>query len=104
MPESQQTLTDTSIEVVNGQTIMKFTKLLVEEGEIEITTADNIFLWAHGGSSDQLGYHGAGRESFELNLSGEAADTVVNVGDEVCITGYIMDKCECCVFFPCKNC
>jgi len=66
MPESQQTLSNTKIEVVNGQTIMKFTKIMREPGEIEISTGDNTFLWAHG-SSNTIGYH-AKRDSFELNL------------------------------------
>jgi hypothetical protein len=68
MPESDQTLTDATIEVNDGQTIMKFTKILKESGEIEITpTGNNIFLWAYG-SSEVLGYHD-GRSNFELNLS-----------------------------------
>ena len=100
MPESQQTLTDTSIEVVDGQTIMKFTKLLVEEDEIEITTEDNIFLWAHGGSSDQLGYHGAARESFELNLSSGASEAFVSPNKSAWMAHGIMAFLAWGVFVP----
>ena len=32
MPESEQTLMDASVEVVDGQTIMKFTKIMKETG------------------------------------------------------------------------
>jgi hypothetical protein len=67
MPENAQTLTDASVEVNDGQTIMKFTKVMKEAGEIEITPRENIFLWAYG-SSDVLGYH-LGRSRFDLNLS-----------------------------------
>lgn len=51
MPLSQQTLTDATIEVSNGQTIMKFTKVMKEDGEIEINGGDNTFLWAYGSSN-----------------------------------------------------
>ena len=75
MPDEQQTLTDATIQVTDGQTIMEFTKIMAETNEIEITTGDNNFLWAYG-SSRNLGYH-ASRESFVQNLStGAAAVTV----------------------------
>ena len=67
MPDSAQTLTDASVEVNNGQTIMKFTKIMKETGEIEITSGKNIFLWAYG-SSDILGLH-AHESPFDLDLS-----------------------------------
>jgi hypothetical protein len=67
MPDSAQTLTDASVEVINGKTVMKFTKIMKETGEIQITTGQNIFLWAYG-SSDILGFHAA-RSSFEFDLS-----------------------------------
>jgi hypothetical protein len=72
MPENQQTLTDTSVEVKDGQTIVKFTKIMKEAGEIEIKPGDNTFIWAHG-SADALAYHAA-RASFDLNLSSGAAE------------------------------
>jgi len=57
-----QTLTDTSIEIVDGQTILKFTELLVE-----ITPGtENTFLFAYGYGS--LGYHGRNRMAFTLEL------------------------------------
>ncbi|KAL3802987.1 hypothetical protein HJC23_011610 [Cyclotella cryptica] len=67
MPRSRQTLTDATVEVSNGQTIMKFTKIMNEEGEIEIKAGENKFLWAYG-SSATLGYHPA-RASYIMNLS-----------------------------------
>jgi hypothetical protein len=59
---------------------MKFTKLMKETEEIEITADANVFLWAHG-SSATLGYHpGDARSSFDLNLSsGLAAEVSVSV-------------------------
>ena len=67
MSENKQTLTDTSIEIVDGQTILKFTKLMKEDGEIELLVGDeNTLLYAYG-SSTSLGYH-AGRGSFDLLL------------------------------------
>ena len=68
MSEDLQTLTDASVvEVTNGQTIMKFTKLLSETGEIDINAGDNIFLWANG-YSNTLGLH-KGFSSVNVNLS-----------------------------------
>ena len=75
MPDVQQTLTDATIQVTDGQTIMEFTKIMAEPNEIEITTGDNDFLWAYG-SSPTLGYH-ASRESFVQNLSTGAATVIV---------------------------
>jgi len=75
MPESQQTLTDASVVFEDANTIMKFTKIMKEPGEIEITTGDNTFLWAYG-SSYQLAYHGANRAPFNLNLSSGTSEAV----------------------------
>eukprot|EP00970_Alexandrium_tamarense_P005281 scaffold852_cov197-Alexandrium_tamarense.AAC.39 len=67
MEEEKQTLKDANIELIDGQTVMSFTKILKEEGEIEILTGHNIFLWAHGIDAANP-YHGSNRNSFELNL------------------------------------
>ena len=77
MPAEQQTLQDASIKIGRAndgvKTVMKFTKLLSEEGETEILKGDNIFLWAHG-SDENLGYH-AGRSAFGLNvLTGDSLE------------------------------
>jgi len=72
LPEEQQTLTDASITATNGQTIMKFTKLMSEPGEIEILFGDNEFLWAHG-SDATLAYHGNNRAAFSLDLAAAGA-------------------------------
>jgi hypothetical protein len=66
MPEEQQTLIDASIEQVDGSTILRFTKILVEEGEIPIVIGENMLLGAYG-LSNTLSAHKA-RESIILNL------------------------------------
>ena len=70
MPSEQRTLIDASITVDEyGQTIMKFTKLLSEEEEIEILssggTSSNIFLFASGYGTS-LSYH---KEKMVFDLS-----------------------------------
>jgi hypothetical protein len=72
MSDDLQTLTDASVEFTNGQTIMKFTKLLKEPGEIDINSGDNIFLWANG-YSPTLGIH-EGFSSVNVNLASGAAE------------------------------
>ena len=58
-----QTLTDTSIDIVDGQTILRFTELL----EDSITPGiENTFLFAYGYGG--LSYHGRNRMSFTLEL------------------------------------
>jgi len=76
MPESQQTLMDASIEVTDdGQTIMKFTKLMREPGEIEILTGDdNYFLGAYG-IDEVLATH-IKRHSVVLNLASGVSEEV----------------------------
>ncbi len=67
MPEHKQTLTDASLEVdEDRRTIMRFTKVMKEEDEIEIRSGENIFLFARGMTST-LGYHPQ-RSSFKLTL------------------------------------
>ena len=66
MADDKQTLLDASIEVTGGQTILKFTKLLDESGEIEIYSGENVILYARGHGTS-LGYHAA-RMAFNLNL------------------------------------
>ena len=106
MSPEEQTLTDASVAVnENGQTVMKFTKLLVEPNQIPIISGENKMLWASGGST-AIGYHGTNRSPFPLNLNfdGSSAPPPVveapppveeapslKVGDEICTTGFIMD-------------
>ena len=67
LPDEMQTLTDTRIQFIDGQTLMRFTKIMNEPGEIEIVAGKNIFLWAHG--IDAItSYHHTNRSPFELNL------------------------------------
>lgn len=74
MPENQQTLTDASVTFEDGKTIMKFTKIMNEPGEIEITPGDNTFIQAYG-TSQTLGYHGS-RGLIDINLSTGSSESV----------------------------
>ncbi|KAL7465683.1 hypothetical protein ACHAXS_006005 [Conticribra weissflogii] len=70
MPAEQQTLTDASVGIVDGKTVMKFTKILSEPNEIPIDpNVESIMLWALG-SDFTLGYH-SGRGNFGVTLAGE---------------------------------
>mmetsp|Transcript_19038 Transcript_19038/g.39999 ORF Transcript_19038/g.39999 Transcript_19038/m.39999 type:complete len:1020 (-) Transcript_19038:129-3188(-) len=67
MEESKQTLQNTLIGQENGRTVMEFTKLLVEDGEIPIQESGiNYFLHAKG-FDNALGYH-LTRWSFEIEF------------------------------------
>ncbi|KAL7459625.1 hypothetical protein ACHAWC_011376 [Mediolabrus comicus] len=80
MAAHKQTLTDTSVTFEDGLTILKFTKIMKEQDEVEIKSGvENTFLYAQGMGLD-VGYHAVG-ESFSLNLpdiveKGEDADSV----------------------------
>ena len=78
MPPEEQTLTDASVVVnENGQTVMKFTKPLLEPNQIPITPGENNMLWAHGGDGrTSVGYHGQYRESLKIDLASGAAEAV----------------------------
>ncbi|KAL7426856.1 hypothetical protein ACHAXM_000618 [Skeletonema potamos] len=78
MDDSQQTLIDASIRVYRGPiTVLKFTKIMKEQGEIEIMPGDNTFLYAQG-QSYYLGQHaGDSRGSFQLNLPSVEAPTIM---------------------------
>jgi len=68
MDDDSQTLADASIVQENGTTIMVFTKLLAEGGEIPILKEGvNHFLHARGSSND-FGYH-SHRSSFGVNFA-----------------------------------
>ena len=74
MSPDEQTLTDASVEVVNGQTVMKFTKPMVEPDQIAVTIGENKMLWANGGDSTTIGYHGPNNRSpFTLDISSGSA-------------------------------
>jgi hypothetical protein len=71
MSEEQQTLRDTSITQQDGQTIITFTKLLVEQDELPILTDGSVNIFIHArGMSNTLGYHGS-RISFQMDFGGE---------------------------------
>lgn len=77
MPPSEQTLTDASMETTeDGKTVMKFTKLLVEPNQIPVTAGVNNMLWANGGESTTIGYHGTNRAPIQIDLASGAADAV----------------------------
>ena len=65
MPPDQQTLFDATVAQIDGKTRMKFTKLLIEDGEHPIfTDISNTFLFAYG-NSITLALHTV-RNSFQL--------------------------------------
>lgn len=89
MEVEKQTLTDASVELVDDQTIMRFTKLLKEEGEIEIVAGDNTLLWAHG-SSTFTTYHGENKSAFKLNILGDGFDdTTVTSSTKTAVTTFV---------------
>jgi len=69
MSPEEQTLTNASVETIDGMTVMKFTKPLVEPNQIPITPGENKMLWANGGASTTIGYHSTNRSPFSLNLN-----------------------------------
>ena len=92
MDDSQQTLIDASINVYRGPiTVLKFTKIMEEQGEIQLKPGENTFLYAQG-QSYFLGQHAHdSRGSFQLNLpsveaSGMDMDRTVSDGTETAIT------------------
>ena len=97
MAADKQTLRDTSVSEEDGKTVVTFTKLLVEDGEtpIKIDGSDNNFLSAYGG--DTVGYH-TSRTPFTIAFGASSDDDApsadIKVGDEVCISNYLMDNCE----------
>jgi hypothetical protein len=97
MAASKQTLMDASVKLEGGMTVLKFTKMMSEEGEVEIRPGENIFLYAQGMGVD-LGYHII-RGLFTLNLpvleKAEIATLEVPVvGDNDCSdsVGYFLDS------------
>lgn len=58
MPEFKQTLKNASLEIdASGRTVMKFTKMLKEEDEVEIMLGEGLFLLYARGTSTTLGCH-----------------------------------------------
>ena len=94
MPADQQTLEDATVQVNNGKTIMTFTKMMAEAGEIQIKTGDNNFLWAYG-SSSTLGYH-PNRGSYVQNLSTgiSAAATTSSLNKSAWLAQYVDNHLE----------
>mmetsp|Transcript_10875 Transcript_10875/g.17939 ORF Transcript_10875/g.17939 Transcript_10875/m.17939 type:complete len:632 (-) Transcript_10875:77-1972(-) len=77
MPPEEQTLTDASVEIVDGKTVMKFTKPLVEPNQIPITAGEINMLWANGGDGvTNIGYHGQNRAPVKINVASGAAEAV----------------------------
>lgn len=99
-----QTLKDATIVQENGVTTLTFMKLLQEDGEHIIDpNGVNKFIYAVGSSGNDLAYHGSSRSPFEIDFSQacggteETAETTEVdpaeelVGQDVCITGYVVD-------------
>lgn len=69
MEDDMQTLMNTSIAQGGGKTVIEFTKMLIEDGEIPILESGlNYFLLARG-SSSEFGYHGSNRVAFTKDFS-----------------------------------
>lgn len=79
---SQQTLTDTFFDQSGEQTVMRFTKLLVEENEVQIRASEPTYvIWAVG-SSNQLGYHssrGSLPMTFDFCAQSTGMESDVNI-------------------------
>jgi hypothetical protein len=95
MSEDRQTLSGTFIDEIDGMMIMKFTKLLIEEGEVPILAgAKNDFIHARGQS--ELGFHTID-VSFRVDLGNYAVegdvDEVVDLegDDEVTASALVND-------------
>ena len=59
LPQAEQTLIDTNIQVVGDSIVMSFTKLLEEDGEVEIVDGPNDFISAKGSiSGGSIAGHG----------------------------------------------
>ena len=68
MPANKQTLIEPSLEVdAEERTVLRFTKIMKEEGEIEIKQGGEIYLLYALGTSQELGYH-AERKSLKVTL------------------------------------
>jgi hypothetical protein len=73
-PEGQQTLINTDLMQSGGSTVMTYTKILEEDGEIIINgNGDNIFVSAYG-LSNSFSFH-KGYGSYSVNLSTVAPTT-----------------------------
>jgi len=96
MAEEKQTLIDPSIIQEDGKTILEFSKLLVEEGEIPILEeGENAFLHARG-SGSSLGYHGPSRSSFAVDFSAGSTNLICEIPTAGCTNGMFNQlKCEC---------
>jgi len=68
MDELKQTLMSTSIVQEDGNTVMEFTKYMVEPGEHPIlATGDNTFIYALG-NTNALTYHGTNKNSVTVDF------------------------------------
>eukprot|EP00584_Thalassiosira_punctigera_P010917 CAMPEP_0172547466 /NCGR_PEP_ID=MMETSP1067-20121228/16995_1 /TAXON_ID=265564 ORGANISM="Thalassiosira punctigera, Strain Tpunct2005C2" /NCGR_SAMPLE_ID=MMETSP1067 /ASSEMBLY_ACC=CAM_ASM_000444 /LENGTH=829 /DNA_ID=CAMNT_0013334551 /DNA_START=42 /DNA_END=2531 /DNA_ORIENTATION=+ len=99
MPENQQTLFDASLEVEVGQTIMKFTKIMKEPGEIEILAGGNNNILGAYGRNEVLATHIA-RQSVVLNLSSGASEEVITPNKVAWLAHGIMSFLAWGVFVP----
>ena len=70
MEDTKQTLLNAKISFEEDVSILEFTKLMKEEGEIAISTGLNTFLWAHGEDNSMSTYHGNNRSPIKIDLLG----------------------------------
>ena len=92
----QQTLMDGNIEQNETHTVLTFTKLVEEEGELSINPTGNNFFLVAAGTANELAFH-AVRQPFEVALGCAAAKPELAmpnlaVGDAVTIEGFVMDN------------
>jgi hypothetical protein len=85
-PESQQTLSDTSFIQNETHSILRFTKPLIEDGELPLDATgngNNIFLWAYG-TNNFIGFHNAqGTREVPLTACEGGTVPVAPVSDDV---------------------
>ena len=78
MAPNKQTLLDTSIEVKGDDAVMTFTKLLKEDGEVEIVDGLNRFISAKGDVGGAVLYH---------NINGRQPNIVKDFSEDVVCFG-----------------
>ena len=77
MEDTKQTLLNAKISFEEDVSILEFTKLMKEEGEIAISTGLNTFLWAHGEDNSMSTYHGNNRSPIKIDLLGTGIENTI---------------------------
>jgi Eukaryotic cytochrome b561 len=69
LPESQQTLMNTSITQLNGVTTLQYTQYLQQPGELTVQEGSNLFLWAFGLSNPRASHDTVSRGALSTNVA-----------------------------------